>query len=504
MKPSKTVAIVGAGISGLSAGCYACMNGFTARIYEMNSQPGGLCAAREKDGYTIDVCLQSVDGCADPNPYHRMWRELGMIGSQAFVCDEALVRIEDADGSVLTLYADAKRLRRHLVDIAPEDRDLIREFSKAVLRLSGRRAKLTKPRELTAPVSFGTISTRWLPHAWTVKRWSGVTIEEFAKSFDSPFVRRIFPLAFPTPDTPVLSLIQTLAWMHRRTTGHPVAGSESFVRTLERRFTELGGKVDYGSRVERVLTDNGRATGLRLADGRAEQADAVIVASDSRSAIVKLLDGQCVDDRLVDRFEKLRIHPSSVCVSIGVNRPIAEFPLSVTGISFPLVEPKIIDGRKRSRLTVHRAGGGFNLPKGASHKTVLFTLLDASYDEWMHREADEQANETAQREVVETVIEALDERFPGIAGDVQMTDVITPPMWQRRTGNWNGSTRGWLLTPDTLRMRIPRRLRGLDGVILAGQWTEPGGGVSRAAMSGRYAAELLCRDRGKRFTAHVP
>ncbi len=497
MKPNKTVAIVGAGVSGLSAGCYACMNGFITRIYEMNSHPGGLCAVREKDGYTIDVCLQSVDGCADPNPYYRMWRELGMIGTQTFVCDEALVRIEDADGSALTLYADAKRLRRHLAGIAPEDRDLIREFSEAVLRLGGRRSGLTKPRELAAPVSFGTISTRWLPHAWTLKRWSGVTIEEFANSFDSPFVRRILPMAFPTPDTPVLSLIQTLAWMHRRTTGYPVAGSGSFVHTLERRFTDLGGKVDYGSRVERVLVENGRVTGLRLADGRVEHADAVIVASDSRSAVFDLLNGQCADDRLVDRFEKLRVHPSSVCVSIGLNGPIDEFPLAVSGMSFPLAEPKMIDGRKRSRLMVHAAST-------APHKTVLFTLLDASYDEWTHREADEQANEAAQCEIVKSVIEALEERFPGVAGDVQMTDVITPPMWQRRTGNWNGSTRGWLLTPDTLRMRIPRRLRGVDGVILAGQWTEPGGGVSRAAMSGRYAAELLCRDRGKRFTAHVP
>ena len=39
---SKSVIIIGAGIAGLSAGCYAQMNGYTSRIFEMHDKPGGL------------------------------------------------------------------------------------------------------------------------------------------------------------------------------------------------------------------------------------------------------------------------------------------------------------------------------------------------------------------------------------------------------------------------------------------------------------------------------
>ena len=39
----KTVAIIGAGIAGLSAGCYARMNGYQTRIFEAHNLPGGLC-----------------------------------------------------------------------------------------------------------------------------------------------------------------------------------------------------------------------------------------------------------------------------------------------------------------------------------------------------------------------------------------------------------------------------------------------------------------------------
>ena len=498
------MAIVGAGVAGLSAGCYARMNGFETRIYEMSNRPGGLCAAREKNGYTIDCCLQSVDGCQDPNPYHRMWRELGIITTHEFSCDEALARIEDERGHALVLYSDAKRLRRHLIEIAPEDRDLIREFTKAILRLGRRRAGLPRPKELMTPISVSALAGRWPSLAWTVRRWSGVTIEEFAESFDSPFVRSALCFASSAPDTPVLSLIQTLAWMHRRTVGHPLAGSDAFVRTIEQRFTDLGGEIDYGSRVESVLIEDGRAVGLRLMDGRIKRADAVILAGDSRSAVFDLLDEQGEDERLTDQFDKLRLHAPVVCVAIGVNRSMSDFPASVSGTNFPLAEPKVIDGRKRDRIVVRASSGSADRATNDPPKTVLFVFLDASYDEWVEREGDEQADQEAQRDLTRDVVEALEQRFPELSNYVEMTDVVTPPMWRRRTGSWNGSIRGWLLTPETLRLRIPRRIRGLDGVVLAGQWTEPGGGVSRAAISGRYAAELVCRDQGKRFNTQFP
>ena len=43
--------IIGAGISGLAAGCYAQMNGYRTRIFEMHNKPGGMCTAWERRGY---------------------------------------------------------------------------------------------------------------------------------------------------------------------------------------------------------------------------------------------------------------------------------------------------------------------------------------------------------------------------------------------------------------------------------------------------------------------
>ena len=41
----KSIIIIGAGIAGLSAGCYGQMNGYRTQIFEMHNLPGGLCTS---------------------------------------------------------------------------------------------------------------------------------------------------------------------------------------------------------------------------------------------------------------------------------------------------------------------------------------------------------------------------------------------------------------------------------------------------------------------------
>jgi len=55
-----TVAIVGAGLGGLSAGCYGQMSGFRTHIFEMHTLPGGVCATWRRKGYTFDGSVSTT------------------------------------------------------------------------------------------------------------------------------------------------------------------------------------------------------------------------------------------------------------------------------------------------------------------------------------------------------------------------------------------------------------------------------------------------------------
>ena len=76
---SKSIAIVGGGIAGLSAGCYGRMNGYQTTIFEMHDLPGGQCTAWTRNGYTIDGCIHWLVGSSSANSFNKVWRELGAV-----------------------------------------------------------------------------------------------------------------------------------------------------------------------------------------------------------------------------------------------------------------------------------------------------------------------------------------------------------------------------------------------------------------------------------------
>jgi len=103
-----------------------------------------------------------------------------------------------------------------------------------------------------------------------------------------------------------------------------------------------------------------------------------------------------------------------------------------------------------------------------------------------------------------TIVEVLDQRLPGISGQVEMVDVATPLTFERYTGNWKGSFEGWLITPQnssTLISPMRQTLPGLQNFYMCGQWVQPGGGLPTGVMTGRKLVQALCKEDGKKFEA---
>ncbi len=77
MDKDKSIIIIGAGIAGLTAGCYAQMNGYRSQIFELYDLPGGLCTAWERRDYVFDGCIHYLLGSGEGQPFNSLWEELG-------------------------------------------------------------------------------------------------------------------------------------------------------------------------------------------------------------------------------------------------------------------------------------------------------------------------------------------------------------------------------------------------------------------------------------------
>ncbi len=479
----KSLIIIGAGVAGLSTGCYAQMNGYHSQIFEMHDKPGGVCTSWRRNGYTFDGCIEWLTGSSPGNPFYQIWQELGALPGPPIVNHEEPIRIEGTGGKTLIFYANVDRLEQQLKEVAPIDAEAIGEFCQAIRQLSQAYRQLS-PEE---------VITFFQGDRHDVLKWM-TKIQEFATRFQDPFLREAFLQVFD----PVYLLLE-LVTQNMKSAGYPIGGSLAFARAIERRYIRLGGEIHYGARVERILVEHDRAVGVRLDNGVEHRAERVISAADGHATIFEMLEGKYLDDEIRSYYATWPLFPPIIQVSLGVARDFSAEPPSVF---FPLLEPIIVGGVVQSRLYLkHYCYDPTLAPPG---KSVLILWMGSNLEYWKEIAADHARYEAAKRETAETVIAQLEKRFPGLSRQVEAVDVATPLTYERYAGLWRGAYEGWLPTSKTLGHAMRTTLPGLQSFLIVGQWVSPGGGLPMVALTGRAMIQALCEQDGSTFTAQVP
>ncbi len=497
----RSAIIIGAGVAGLATGCYAQMNGYRTQIVEMAERPGGVCTSWHRHGYTFDGCLQWLMGSRPGSFINTIWQELGALAGRKVVDHDEYMRIEGRDGETLIVYTDAGRLERHLCELSPDDAALSRAFCDAIRRIAAFDRAGADGYCAPAAVSWLQPVLGLLPAAPHLIGSLGLTWQQFCARYTNRFLRDALRPLGDLPDFPYLGVVAMLAWMHARDAGYPIGGSLAFAQGIEQRYRELGGEVIYGARVEKILVENSRATGVRLADGREIHASDVISAADGHTTVFELLDGHYLDAELSRRYANPRLFTPLVQVSLGVARDLSAEPHF---LQFPLLTPARIAGRTRETLAVRHYG--YDPTLAPAGKSVLQVLLDTGYDAWAELARDPGRYSAEKQAIAEAVIAALDSRFPGLAEQVEIVDVATPVTWVRHTGNWRGSYEGWL--PDRRAFISMVRgsrstLPGLERFAMVGQWVNSGGGLPNVAPAGRNLIKRLCKRDGRPFVTSV-
>lgn len=106
--------------------------------------------------------------------------------------------------------------------------------------------------------------------------------------------------------------------------------------------------------------------------------------------------------------------------------------------------------------------------------------------------------------IANEIAQILEKRYGNLQSNIEMIDVSTPSTVVGYTNNWKGSYEGWLMTPGMVFRNMQKTLPGLKNFYMIGQWVEPGGGVARAMMSGRWVSQIMCKKDKRPFITSTP
>ncbi|GAG11772.1 unnamed protein product, partial [marine sediment metagenome] len=262
---------------------------------------------------------------------------------------------------------------------------------------------------------------------------------------------------------------------------------------MENKYTTLGGKISFNSKVKKIIVENNKATGITLENEKDFHSDIVISAADGRFTIFDALEGKYVNKKITDLYNNQDPHKifySGILISLGIAKTFKNaLPLLRFQLDPPLNLP---DGTNIEYIQYNLFNYDPTLaPEGKTSLTLL--LPTTKYEYWKDlRDNNKDQYKKEKISVAEKVIEVLDTHIEGLKENVEVIDIATPATFNRYTNNWNGSVQGWMPPADFMNVKsLSKELPGLKNFYMIGQWVTPGGGLPPALLDGRNVTQII-------------
>jgi len=211
----KSIIIIGAGLAGLSTGCYSQMNGYQTHIFEHHTMPGGVATCWKRKGYIIDGGIHFLM-CHKPgqsiyeiyaNWYSSVNRFLDMTSYCRF--------IDEASGRSVQITRDLDLLAKELKAVSPADSRFIDDLVTGARAMQGTdigEMGMSQPQEL---LGFPDK----LKQMWKMRRffkyftgkYAG-SAANYAKGIHDPWLRYIFENMF-LPEVPIWFILMLLGML---------------------------------------------------------------------------------------------------------------------------------------------------------------------------------------------------------------------------------------------------------------------------------------------------
>ncbi|HEX6292626.1 MAG TPA: phytoene desaturase family protein [Herpetosiphonaceae bacterium] len=487
--------IVGGGLGGLAAAIRLQAAGHRVRLLEKNERVGGKLGIVQAQGFTFDTGPSLL---TMPWVVRELWAAAGHSADDVLeiVPVDPVCRYTWPDGTRWDHRAALPDLIAEISRLSPPDAVNFFRF----MAFAGRIYAATSEPFLLSPFRGWRdfVTPRFVRDAPALDPLHTVD-QAVRRYFRSPHLRQVFnryatyngSSPYRAPATfciiPYIEFAEG-GW-------YLTGGMYSLARELLRLAEALGVEIETSAEVVEVRVRDGRARGVRLAQGRDLAAERVIVNVDALHGLRHLVapeQRRVWTDRRIDRVDPScsgfvlllgtdRDYPDLTHHNIFFSRDYpAEFR-ALFDLQVPAPDPTIYVTATVRSDPGHAPTGGMN----------LFVLVNAPATsqrfQW-EREA---------RSYRDLIVRALERRgLPELGQHIRYEQIITPSDFQNRTYAWRGALYGSSSNQMLAAfLRPPIVSPDVRRLYFVGGATHPGGGIPLVLLSGKAVAAAIAHEQ---------
>ena len=489
----KRIAIIGAGIGGLTVGNLLIDKGHKVTLFEKQSTPGGYTAGFWRKGFYFESGTLSFES---GEQIFEMMRQLGVLEQIPFIEQKSRFLSSDFD-AIPENFAAFKDM---LYAAYPSDRDRLAKYFSEADRLLDAMLGIGKPESAIHAMGY---PWRFLKFMNMYRKYQKMTISEFTAQYFEPNSKLYLllkGLGYPDMAAWILGgAIYTIFndYYTVRT------GMQGWADVLADHFRKFGGELLLNSPVDRILTQDGVAVGVSC-KGVDHHADAVISAMDYKKTFLQLLD----HPELIPQVEREKI--AGTAVSEGIFVVYLGLNMAHQAMKDLLQIPHVLYYDEKPGADVHDPDNpdyftnvslsyyspSLMNPKLAPEGKSTLMIQAVAPHRWMNNWGG--GDKTAYKELKERVKETLIARtcalFPQIADAIEFEDAATPLTFERYTGNTDGATSAFSWNPNN---RFYKNLisshvtTAVKNLFIGSCWSTQIGGVPSAIGAAKKCAKLI-------------
>ena len=318
------VIIIGAGHNGLVCAAYLLEAGYSVLLLESRSIPGGGATTeelmpQEAPGFKFNPCAINHLFIFLGSVIQEL--ELHKYGLEYLECDPVAF-CPHPDGKYFLAHKSVEKTCAEIARYSERDAQKYAEYTEFWQRF----IKAVRPFFSAAPKSItdiaGSYGLKNLPDLFSILGGADTTldlirtllsspIDNINEYFDSEFVKaplaRLSAELSSPPSQKAMSFgAMMMGLRHNPGMARPRGGTGALTKALVKCVTSKGGVILTDQKVEKVLVDNGKAVGVRVAGGKEYRANKGVISSlDAKRLFLQHIDPSDVDSADANLRERL-------------------------------------------------------------------------------------------------------------------------------------------------------------------------------------------------------